>query len=251
MRVPAIHGVIQRRILVTYRMDPTIARTLLPGPFEPQIVRGHAVAGICLIQLVRVRPRFWPAAWGLASQNAAHRMAVTWRDGERNFEGVYIPRRDTSSRATVLLGGRLFAGVHHHARFRTREFAEGFQISVASDDGKVAVQVDAHPSGEWQSELFNSADAASNFYRNGARGYSPAHAPNQAEGLELVCEHWQATPLAVTAIRSSFFEDEAVFPPGSAEFDCALEMRNIPHRWEGLARLRTSDRCQQVAAVCC
>jgi hypothetical protein len=186
----------------------------------------------------------------LASQNAAHRFAVTWHDGEVEFQGVFIPRRDTSSWATVLLGGRLFAGVHHHARFLTRESADDLLISVASDDGKVAIQVEARPGGKWQSELFDSPHAASDFYRHGARGYSPALAPNKCEALELVSERWHATPLAVNAIRSSFFADESVFPPGSAEFDCALEMRNIPHRWEPLAPLGTTEQYQGTVAVC-
>jgi len=36
---------------------------------------------------------------------------------------------------------------------------------------------------------------------------------------------------------SSFFADEAAFPPGSAAFDCALIMRNVAHEWEGMEGL--------------
>ena len=30
---------------------------------------------------------------------------------------------------------------------------------------------------------------------------------------------------------SSYFSDSAAFPDGSVQFDCALVMRDIPHRW--------------------
>ena len=32
-------------------------------------------------------------------------------------------------------------------------------------------------------------------------------------------------------VRSSFFDDPARFPPGSATFDCALLMRGVEHEW--------------------
>jgi hypothetical protein len=44
-------------------------------------------------------------------------------------------------------------------------------------------------------------------------------------------ESWRVTPLAVSLIESSFFADPRNFPPGSAHFDNALLMRQIPHEW--------------------
>jgi hypothetical protein len=52
-------------------------------------------------------------------------------------------------------------------------------------------------------------------------------------------------PLAVDAVASSYFEDEARFPRGSVVFDCALLMRDIPHHWTAEAPLvsdGTADR---------
>lgn len=83
MRIPEVVGLIDRRILVNYRVDPTIAKSLVPSPFRPQLVAGSAVAGICLIRLRELRPWFLPAALGLHSENAAHRIAVEWNEGDR------------------------------------------------------------------------------------------------------------------------------------------------------------------------
>src|SRR5437899_2482413 len=80
MKIPVIHGVIDRRLLVNYRVDPDVLAPLLPAPFRPKLVRGYGLVGICLIRLKRVRPTFLPSWLGIASENAAHRAAVEWDD---------------------------------------------------------------------------------------------------------------------------------------------------------------------------
>ena len=97
MRVPTMQGVVERRLLINYRLDRDLAATMIPAPFEPQILNGWAVAGICLIRLGRLRPRGVPARLGLTSENAAHRFAVQWRDDTGLRTGVYIPTRHSSA----------------------------------------------------------------------------------------------------------------------------------------------------------
>jgi hypothetical protein len=40
MRLPAIRGTIDRRLLVNYRVDPSVAARLVPRPFRPLLVNG-------------------------------------------------------------------------------------------------------------------------------------------------------------------------------------------------------------------
>src|SRR5258708_37019501 len=117
MQIPIIRGLIDRRILVNFRVDPDALARLLPAPFRPKMAKGAGMAGVCLIRLKKVRPRFLPAFVGISSENAAHRIAVEWDENGFTREGVFIPRRDTSSWLNTWLGGRLFPGVHHHAGF--------------------------------------------------------------------------------------------------------------------------------------
>jgi hypothetical protein len=121
MRIPVICGIIDRRILANYRIDPAAMRRFLPAPFRPKLVDGYSIAGVCLIRLKNIRPRFVPFQWGIRSENAAHRIAVEWGNGADQEEGVYIPRRDTSSWSNVFAGGTVFPGVHHHATFTVAE----------------------------------------------------------------------------------------------------------------------------------
>lgn len=51
------------------------------------------------------------------------------------------------------------------------------------------------------------------------------------DGLELHAGRWAVERAEVHAVRSSFFEDARLFPPGSATLDCALLMRDIPVTW--------------------
>ena len=196
------------------------------------------MAGICLIRLRDVRPNFLPAWLGISSENAAHRTAVEWDDGESMRDGVYIRRRDTNSWLNSLAGGRLFPGLHHHAKFTVRETTERFEVALQSDDGETQVAVRGHLAERLpDSSAFRSLAEASAFFQAGSLGYSATPDPARFQGLELQCPNWRIEPLDVLEVRSSFFENESLFPPGSVEFDCALLMRGIEHEWHGQADL--------------
>ena len=71
-------GVIERRLLINYRLDPGVARSVLPSGLRPQLVDGSAVAGVSMIRLRALRPTWAPSGLGLRMENAAHRIAVEW-----------------------------------------------------------------------------------------------------------------------------------------------------------------------------
>lgn len=108
MRIPNMQGVIDRRILANFHVDPGVLAKVLPNPFRPKLVNERGIAGICLVRLKQIRPRFVPSYLGLSSENAAHRIAVEWTQNGREYEGVYVPRRDTSSRLNTLVGAASF-----------------------------------------------------------------------------------------------------------------------------------------------
>ena len=231
MKVPVIAGVIDRRILINYRVEPDALAKLLPAPFRPKLVRGYGVAGVCLIRLKHVRPPHVPRLLGLTSENAAHRIAVEWDEGGVTREGVYIPRRDSSSWLNTLAGGRLFPGEHHLASFRVTELGDRLRVRVSSFDRRTRIEVDAQSASFLpRRSLFTSLADASAFFEGGAVGYSASRA-GRLDGLELRTLGWRVEPLAVTSLASSYFDDPCRFPKGTAEFDCALMMRGVEHEW--------------------
>ena len=246
MRLPVIRGLIDRRILVNYRVDPAVLAKVLPAPFRPSLVQGYGIAGICLIRLKHVRPRFIPRWMGLKSENAAHRIAVTWDEVGQTKHGVYIPRRDSSSRLNTLFGGRLFPGIQHHARFDVRESARDYRVAVRSDDRLVNVLVEGSATDRLPVDsVFQTVDEVSAFFEQGSLGYSATRREGRFDGMELRSFTWSVTPLDVRKVESSYFADVSLFPPGSATFDNALLMRGIEHEWHS----RAEPNCDCVAPV--
>ncbi len=232
MKLPAVEGLIRRRVLVNYRVDPQVVARLLPEGFRPKLHAGHAIAGICLIRLEEVRPRFLPAWTGIASENAAHRIAVLWDEDGETREGVFIPRRDTGSLPNYLAGGRLFPGVHHFSAFEVEDRDSGLAMKVSSRDGSMSLRLSARDSTTFPaSSCFASLVESSAFFEPGSTGYSVTRDCCRLDGLRLEAYRWEVKPLEVLSVESSFFADASAFPPGSAVFDHALIMRDIPHAW--------------------
>ena len=234
--IPILHGVIDRRILVNFRVQPDVIREILPLQFRPKLVKGWAMAGICLIRLKDTRPRGFPC--GFTSENAAHRIAVEWKENGVMREGVFIPRRDTSSVVQAFAGEQFSLGVHHVAKFGVAEGKGAYSLQMRSLDDAVFVEVNAcRASRIPATSIFTSLDEASEFFARGSIGYSAARHANCCDGLELFTSRWEVEPLDVQSVRSSFFEDPKRFPKGTIYFDCALLMRNIEHEWHVLPRM--------------
>jgi hypothetical protein len=234
MRLPTIQGIIKRRILVNFRVEPKVLQNVLPSDFRPKLHAGQAVAGICLIRLEQMRPKFTPEFIGLSSENAAHRIAVLWDDKEtgETREGVYISRRDTDSFINAALGGTLFPGEHHKAAFKIEENENRIHFEMKSEDGSVSIELKGNAAFNFpESSAFSSLEEASNFFETGSLGFSVTSDANRLDGLTLCTNEWKVEPLAVDFVQSSFYQDETTFPKNSIEFDHALIMRNIAHEW--------------------
>ena len=234
--VPSVRAVMGRRILVNFRVRPETVAGLLPKPFRPKLVAGWAMGGICLIRLEQMRPAWMPRVFGVASENAAHRIAVEWTEHGRVREGVFIPRRDTNSLLNYWAGGRLFPGVHHLANFNCLDDGTQIKVGLRSRDRQTLVSVAATLTNAWPaSSVFRSLEEASAFFRTGGCGWSPS-TKCALEGVELRTDYWEMRALAVERAESSFFADTRRFRPRSVEFDSALLMRGIGHDWRALGR---------------
>ena len=238
MRVPTMQGVLERRLLINYRLDRDVAATMIPAPFEPQLVNGWAVAGICLIRLGQLRPRGVPARLGLTSENAAHRFAVQWRDETGLRTGVYIPTRHSAAVVNVAIGDRLYPGRHERADFKSAESPDAIAVAFTARDSQCFVDAAVGTRDELaDSELFASTTEASNFFRAGAAGFSPTRRSDRLDGLKLRTTTWRIEPADIRHVRSSFFDDRVAFPAGSIRLDSALVMRDVAVEWHSLGSL--------------
>ncbi|RFA13746.1 hypothetical protein B7R21_07770 [Subtercola boreus] len=250
--MPDLSATIERRLLINYRVDPRVAQALLPAELRPQLVDGSAVAGICLIRLGDLRPAVVRPRIGWRAENAAHRIAVEWDTPGGRATGVYIPERHSASWLAVAAGERVFPGIHRHARFVSEESGDRMHVGMRSREVTVDVEV-AVPapvpttgderaavdpsaggpaSGAWRSSLFPSLDDASEFFRAGSTGWSPAR-DGGLQGLTLSTSAWRIEGVTPLTARSSFFD---ALPAGSATLDSVLLMRGVPVTWSAPER---------------
>ena len=240
MKIPVLQGQIKRRILLNFRADPALLQPYLPANFRPKLQGDFAILGVCLIRLQQIRPQWLPLPLGLQSENAALRIAVNWEENGSEREGVFIPRRDTSSRLNHWTGGRIFPGQHHLADFYVRDTGENIELRMQSRDGKSRVRVCGCVDENWPAaSCFTTLEEASQFFEAGSLGYSVRDNSPDLDGLVLQTLRWQVEHLAVSEAFVSDFADTSRFPSGSVQFDHALLMRNIAHQWHAAPMLHS------------
>ena len=105
-------------------------------------------------------------------------------------------------------------------------------MAFAARDGStqvdVAVEVVPELTG---SRLFRDLDEASAFFRCGATGWSATSSGVRLDGMLLETCDWRVEACRTLHAESSYF---AALPPGGAELDCALVMRNVAATWKPL-----------------
>ena len=133
-----VKGIIDHRILLNYRIDPKIMKQNLPSEFEPKIIDGYAIGGICQVSLSEMRPKGFPSILGTRSHNAAHRIAVI--TSER--EGVFVTRRDINSIVNTISSGRLFPGVYKKAEFQVDSTNLSYSVRI-EQEGNCLMNIEA------------------------------------------------------------------------------------------------------------
>ena len=212
MRAPALRGRIDRRISVFYRLDPMAARSLLPAPLRPRLVRGWALGGVCILRLARMRPRMLPIPLGLASELAWHRIAVEWEEEGRPMHGHYLLRSETDSRLAPFPGARLVPSPDDCTRIEVRSSDAALTARVESGDGTTDLDL-AASLGSWRSDaLFKSANAARASIASGHVVWD-GDEQGELEGVELRSTGGTAQGLEVVRL----VRRPSALPPGSGD----------------------------------
>jgi uncharacterized protein YqjF (DUF2071 family) len=222
-------GRIERRILLDHAVEPALVAPHLPPGLEPRLLDGAAVVGVCLIRLVDLRPDGLPAVLGRTVEAAAHRISVIGPGGE---PGVFVPRRDTSSWAAVVAGGRVWPGVHGRARFAVARTSTSLRIGATCRDGTtigVTVDLDGR-----DGTTLADPGTVSAFHAVERTAWSPDRR-GRLEAAVLECVPWRARPIGVTAARSSWIDGV-----GPYRLAGALLMEGVAARWRGVGRPGTT-----------
>jgi hypothetical protein len=236
MKLPIIEGIIKRRILINFQLEPDVISKHLPPIFKPKVVQGKSIIGVCLIRLEQIHPKRIPIPLGIFSENAAHRIAVQWNDENGKLcDGVYIFRRDSNSLLNYLLGGRLFPGEHHKAKFIVKDKNQQIDFRMISSNPNVNIQFEARYSDQLpKSSIFKSIEEISGFFKSGSVGYSPLIGKNCFQGMCLIPHEWNMTPLECNNLELSYFRETLGISDNEIKLDSMVIMRDIPHEWHSL-----------------
>ena len=234
MRITPLRGVIERRLFVIYRLDPNVARDVLPALLRPRLIGGYAVAGIALAHLGRLRPAGLPPVAGLSRESTTHGIAVEGRSVRSPHTGVFVVHRDSAGAG----GGRPLG---RSPRFTVDERTDGLRVSYTSQGRVVRVDVDVSLATALEgSALFPDVRAAARFLEVDGVGGAP-WAP-QLRGLKLAAGDGCVSAARVRTATSSIFADSSMFPPGSLHLDAALLLRDLAQAPVPAERVRAARR---------
>jgi len=241
LQLPVISGVLDRRILLNYSLDPDYLKKFLPKPFRPRLYNGVGVGGVCMIRFSGLRPKFAPAFMGIDSENAAHRIAIEWENNGQKFEGVFIPKRNTASRFNYLTGGRIFPGLFQMSQFVVKEHDNNYFLEITPKPDKEPMVVFNGEASTQLSEksIFSNLEVASDFFAKGSIGYSLSANGSHFQGMELRLLEWSIQPMKIKHAAVHLFENTGSFPNGTAKLDSAMLMRNLPHEWHRIPEIPT------------
>lgn len=242
-QLPVITGILERRILLNYSLDPDYLKKYLPQPFKPRLFNGVGVGGICMIRFSGLRPQFVPSFLGIDSENAAHRIAVEWEVNGQKFEGVYIPKRNTASRFNYVTGGRIFPGIFQMSDFDVKEQGDDYQVKITPNGQNQSMvdfqgEVSQHLS---SNSIFPDLKVASDFFAKGAVGYSLSADKSHFQGMELRMLEWDIQPMTIKKASVHLFENSSSFPKGTARLDSAMLMKNLRHEWHRIPEIPASN----------
>lgn len=239
-----IKGIIDRRILVNFRLDPDCVARILPEPFRPRLFHGHALGGICLIRFKKMRPTWLPGFLGTASENGTHRFCVEWEKDGKISTGIYVKQRFTDSRLHEFGGDKVFPGSLSLSRFSVEEGDGKYRVSFQSAEGE-EVDVSVEDATDFPKDsLFSDINEASTYFERDNVGYAPRKSrPGEFQGVKLNTTNWEVSPLKVLKAKSSLFTNPDHFPVGAAELDHSLLMSNIKHDWEVVDDICCGNLC--------
>lgn len=188
------------------------------------------MVGCCMIEIDSARPWPMPHRTGITIRAAAHRISVEVGSVDRATRAVYVPVRLTDARMAVLVGGRVFPGVHASA-----------SIVVDADDSRLSWKV--NPRSEVAAGfdisasvmLDQSGDAASEVAEivvGTVLGVSPGRRPGSMEAVEMQLDHQVVRTVELSDLDSKFLTGFSTAEPAETLLmtDVGVIWRPVPFR---------------------
>jgi hypothetical protein len=231
MKISALTGMMDWRILINFKTELKMLREYLPAPFEPRNHLGFGMAGVCLLNQRNQRIKGLPSALGLHSYQALYWIAVNWEELGETRQGYYIPVRYTSSLLQVAAGGRGYPGLFRLARFKVDQTDQRVKIRMQARDG-AELQLEAKTGRSFPSgSVMRGLPTSQAFFQGPMLSVSPRYKQLVFDRLELQAGSSPLEPLRIEALDDTFFKNISQFSPRSVLFDHALIQTGGKHEW--------------------
>jgi len=222
-------GTIDQCWLLAFRVDPSVARRLLPTPLELVEYGGCAFFNVVISHLSQMRPAPLPGILGMSYWHVAYRLYARIPSNSPE-EGLYFLRSDADSPLMVAAGNALTDFRFHRAQVEARRTGERTRIQVDSADAPLCVEFGG-PAKLASGSPFPDLRAAADFLK-----YKPAGLAvrdGQAEALRITRDEsaWRSRLLGVEPLEVPYLQ------PFGAEFEVAYEVDPVNYRWNRARRV--------------
>ena len=226
-----MNGVVTRRFLISYPVQPSALSRFLPPDAELSTWQGFAWVSACFVNIRHMRPSLVPAPVGIDFNYLVHRTRarLPYPDGIRR-ESVLVLEANINSRVFAALGQRL-PGVSFRARdIRLLETPDCWRVQMQDDDGTLLYQADIAkvsigeglPTHSYFPDLA-SADAFLLHVSYGAEWHAETR---RLQFLAETHDSWRAQAGGCRTHRYAFLEAlDGALP----QADHVITMTNIPH----------------------
>ena len=205
-----IVGVIRHRLLVNRLADPAEVASRLPSGVRPHVTAsGGVIVGCCLIRIDSTRPWPVPKMFGSTLRAAAHRISVETGSEDSPTRAVYVPCRHTDSALPVMVGGRIFPGVHQRAEIDVAQTDRSLAWSVRGrgptpvdggiDRFDIAVEADVTTETKATSDIAEIVVGT-------VLGLSPKRSHGSLEGADMCLADLSAQRVELRTIESDFLD---------------------------------------------
>ena len=237
MHVPPLRGRCRWRALFAWKIDPVVARRLVPAPLRPKLVQGTALGAVDAMGLHGLRPRIVPGPLGLSLGMCTHLIAAEWKDGSHYRDVLYVIRRDVDVHLLGRAGGLLLPGKSHGARIQSRDELTDISIACQSLDQRCELDLAGHIGAQWPKHgLFDSPAAMMDLLGNRSGGRIAFDDAGHGTLIQLEAKPECAEPLTITRHHSTLFAGTLI-PSGAAQIESAVLLRNLVCAWRSEGRV--------------
>ncbi len=224
--------------LVNFAIKPEALRPLIPEPIELELHDGEACLSIVIAEMDKMRPAFFPRAFGVTYNQVVYRVVVR-ANGER---GVYFLRSDANNAPMSIAGDWLTFFRFHTSR-----------VGIARTDNRVAVDLvaardqradihaayDLAPAGDTlpTTSRFRSLAEAKEFLAELFAAFAYDSLTKELSIVHIDRGEWNIQIVDDSKMIYQWLQDGPYFNLQNARLDSIFYVRDLPYRWHALEKV--------------